>query len=197
MLQAALIGSNVLVLVLMLLVLARAVRYVRRHPELFTSTVPVGYVRCQRTLRRVIERSKALAGGELERTSIVWQAPGGLRLTLDASAVEARRGDGGGVRMRWDDVGGVGVRMQPEFRFVDADGDRRPDVQQTVGYSFHVLVVPLSGSTLSFTIPTDGQPEPVEFAARLLALAGHHQKRINVFGFDRAPAPPRRKMPKH
>lgn len=194
MLLAALVITGAVVLALMLLVLWRAVRYVRRHPELITTASPIGYVRCQRTLQQVIERSKALAGADLGQTTFTWEGLVGISYRLTRRGVDQRRGEGDWFTLRWDDIGGVGVQMQPEFSFVDYDRDRSVDVQKTVGYSFQLLVVPLMGSTWAIAIPTDGRAEAVEFAAQLLARAQRAQKRISVFGFDRPPAPARRRI---
>jgi hypothetical protein len=45
-------------------------------------------------------------------------------------------------------------------------------------------------------IPTHNRADAVNFVAHTLAFAEAMHKRINVFGFDRPPAPRRQRVPK-
>ncbi len=193
MLLVGLIISALLLLAALVLVLLRARRYVEAHPELVETGVPVSYVRCQRTLSAVISRFRQLHGAALS-DMIAWQSPGGYRYIVDREAIDQRRGDAHRYRLRWSEIGGVGVRMQPGFRFADRDYDGSTDRRYITGYAFYLLVVPLTGRTLSIQIPTDGSEDAIAFAAWVLALADRQRKRINVFGFDKPPGARRQRM---
>jgi hypothetical protein len=88
--------------------------------------------------------------------------------------------------------------MQPGFTVLAGARENEADSQITTGYSFHLLIVPTSGSTIDIPIPTSGQDHvrraAIEFVAHTLALAEKHGKRINTFGFDKPPAPYRQKV---
>ncbi len=174
-----------------------ALRYVRRHPELVTHGTPLAYQLCQNTLRQVIERNQAIAQHVSAQTLFAWQAPNGYMYTVSGQGVEERRESGRAeYSLNWAEIGGIGVRMQPGFRIYDYDRDGRADRRVTTGYSFHVLIVPLTGTTIIIPIPINNRADAVDFVAHTLALADHMKKRINVFGFDRPPAPRRQRVPK-
>lgn len=192
----AVLASGMVVLLLTLAVLLRALRYLRLHPELTQTPIPVSYIRCQRTLAQVIERFRALERGHVAAMSLDWESPGGFSYTISEPGIDQRRGAKHRHYLPWHAVGGVGVRMQPGFRHADRNRDGFVDSRYTVGYAFYLLVVPVSGHTMSIQIPTDGSADAIEFTALLLALAQHHRKRINVFGFNKPPAPHRQRVPK-
>ena len=184
--------SAVILLGITVIVTLRALGYIQQHPELITNGAPLAYQRCQQTLTQVIERFKTLqqqGGGSL---LFAWQSPGGRVFTVSDKGVEQRTESSGInpiILLRWSDIGGVGVRMQPGFRLVDVNRDGHTDGQHTTGYSFHLLIVPFSGSTMNIYIPTNDRSDAVEFVAHTLVMAERMDKRINVFGFDRPPAP--------
>lgn len=187
--------TALVLLAILSLVIARALTYVRQHPELLTHGTPPAYQRCQNTLLQVIERYKEIAGQVAPNVTINWQAPNGARYAVSDLGVEERR-EAAPYFLRWSDIGGVGVRMQPGFRLVDTNRDGSPDNQYTTGYSFYLLIVPITGPTMNVFIPTDGRDDAVDFAAHTIVLAEGRQKRINVFGFDRPPAPHRQRVPR-
>lgn len=187
--------SGAFILAATLIVLWRALAYVRLHPELVTAGTPLAYQRCQLTLQQIIDRYKAIETGVNTNTLVAWQSPSGRIYMVSSSGVEERKpGSIQPYQLPWSHIGGVGVRMQPGFRFVDRDRDGSPDQQQTIGYVFLLLIVPVSGRTLNILIPTDDREDAVDFVAHTLALADQMKKRINVFGFDKPPAPPRQRV---
>ncbi len=190
--------SLVIVLLLVLgLIGQHAWRYVRVHPELITDGTPLAYQLCQNTLRQVITRYQEIAGQRAASTVIAWQAPSGVVYTIRREGIEERRDPGRPpYALTWNDIGGVGVRMQPGFKVLDQDRDGRADSRITTGYMFHLLIVPITGHTMVISIPTNNRIDAVNFVAHTLALADAMQKRINVFGFDRPPAPRRQRVPK-
>lgn len=196
MLLLSVVISALVLLVALLVVFWRALRYVRLHPELITTGIPVGYVRCQRTLRRVMARYREMVGAELSYTTVNWRSPLGFQYTLNEEGVDQRRGGSHQYTLRWDEIGGVGMRMQPGFTFMDTDRDGRTDSRRTTSYGFYLLVVPHSGRSMSIQIPTNDRPDAIDFTAYMLVLAEQRRKRINVFGFNRPPAPEKQKIPK-
>ncbi|MCD4685907.1 MAG: hypothetical protein K8S97_08225 [Anaerolineae bacterium] len=196
MLLLGVIISALVLLLLLVIVFWRARRYVRLHPELITTGIPVGYVRCQRTLRRVMVRYREMVAANLGDTTITWQSPLGFRYTLSEQGIDQRRGSTHRYTLRWDEIGGVGMRMQPGFTFKDEDHDGRTDSRRTTSYGFYLLVVPNSGPTMSIQIPTNDRPAAIDFTAYMLVLAEQRRKRINVFGFNRPPSPQKQKIPK-
>lgn len=197
MLLVGTILSALVLLALIVAVLLRALKYTQRHPELVTTTIPLAYVLCQRTLRAVIRRFRALEGRDIADVRVGWQSPGGFRYIVSAGGIEQWRGAAQRHVLNWDDISGVGVRMQPGFRLVDWNRDGAVDSRHTTGYTFFLLIVPLSGRTMSIQIPTDGDTDAVDFTATVLALADRRQKRINVFGFSKPPAPRRQRIVKY
>ena len=197
MLVAAIIIA-ILLLLAIILVLGRALDYIKQHPELITNGTPLAYQRCQVTLTRVVARFKEIEGALAPGDTITWNAPDGYHYTLDRRGIERQRATApnGAYFLAWENVGGVGVRMQPGFSLVDHNGDGWADSQYTTGYSFHLLIVPISGHTMNILIPTNDRDDAVDFAAYTLALADQQKKRINVFGFNRAPAPHRQRVSK-
>ena len=189
------------VALLLLLALAtlgrRAQRYVHQHPELLVKSLAESYRRCQITLRQVIERSKEIGPEGSDRALIAWHAPNGSVYTLSGTGIEERLSSGRAHALPWENIGGVGVRMQPGFKLVDTNRDGVTDLQRTTGYSFLLLIVPLSGSTITIPIPTYERPDAVDFVAQTLALAARKRKRINVFGFDKPPAPRLKRVRKY
>jgi hypothetical protein len=45
-------------------------------------------------------------------------------------------------------------------------------------------------------IPTNGQPDTINFVAHIITFAERMNRRINVFGFDKPPAPHHQRVPK-
>ncbi len=177
--------SALALLVTIIVVLFRAQDYVRAHPEVITGGIPLAYWRCQATLERTIQRYKEIQ--VTAATTVTWQAVSGRYYTVNNSGLTERREfpESGEYILPWDHIGGVGMRMQPGFKLVE---DRRAESAYSVGYSFHLLIVPTSGSTIDILIPTDErQTEAVEFTAHTLALTEQMGKRINLFGFDKVP----------
>lgn len=195
MLLPLLLISAVVLGLAIIVVIWRGLDYARQHPELVTDSTPLAYQRCQITLKRIIERYKEIkASGEIP-SPVAWQAPNGARYTASDQGVEQRR-DGLRYFLAWEEIGGVGVRMQPGFTLADMNRDGWPDSQLTTGYTFHLLIVPISGDTMNIRIATDERAESIEFVAYTIALAERQEKRINVFGFDKPPAPFRQKVPR-
>ena len=189
------IASSLLLLGLIVFVLLRARRYIRQHPELMTNATPLAYQRCQVTLAQVIERYQQVQVDV--QTTVVWHAPNGWQYTLTGKGIEQRHESAGEHYLGWPEIGGVGVRMQPGFKFVDNNRDGSPEQQFTTGYSFHLLIVPISGSTMTIPVPTNQRTDAVNFVAHTIALAEKLQKRINVFGFNKPPAPHRRRVKRY
>jgi hypothetical protein len=178
-------------------VLLRALGYVHRHPELVTSETPLDYLRCQITLHRIVQRYHEIAPLTLGANTLSWKSPSGHVYTLSAAGVERRRAPAPAsaiATLRWADIGGVGVRMQPGFSFADYDRDGSPDRQTTTSYTFALIIVPFQGHTMTIPIPTDDRADAVDFAAHVLAQAERMHKRINVFGFHKPPAPRRQRL---
>lgn len=188
--------SAALLLALMIVTVHRALRYVERHPELLTQTGPRTYQLCQDTFRDIAARYHDLKNDALDRVILAWHSPNGLYYLLTDEGVEERRGADdyrGAYRLRWDQIGGIGLRMQPGFRLADLSRDRMADGALTSGYGFRLLVVPMSGRTMEIVVATTARAEAsraeaVEFAAHLVAVAEQKGKRVNAVGFDRPPA---------
>ena len=174
----------------------RALGYIRQHPELLTDTAPPAYARCQETLRQIVARYQLLEALPAAEGPVTWRAPSGLIYDVSEGGITERRERSPGYHLRWPDIGGVGLRMQPGFKLVDRDGDGTADNQFTVDYAVYLLIVPLSGRTLNVPIPTDQSDDAIMFVARTLVLARRKQRRISVFGLDKPPAPYRQKLPK-
>lgn len=180
-------------------VIWRALDYARQHPELVTDGAPLAYQRCQMTLKRIIDRYQEIKNSDEIRAPVIvtWHAPNGAHYTASDQGIEQRRDSLPEARryiLPWDEIGGVGVRMQPGFTLTDRNGDGWSDSQVTTGYSFYLLIVPLSGDTMNIRIATEDRSDAVDFAAYVIALAEQQEKRINVFGFDKPPAPYRQKI---
>lgn len=193
------IFTAVILLVMIIFVILRAQEYIRQHPEILTTDSPLTYQRCQITLSDVITRYKQIEDQFIPSHIITWQSPNGRFYQVSSRGVEERRAPvstKNAYTLDWEDIGGVGVRMQPGFKLVDHNRNGYADSQYTEGYSFNLLIVPISGSTLDIQIPTDGDPDAVNFVAHTIALAGHMNRRINVFGFDKPPAPHHQRVPK-
>jgi hypothetical protein len=196
MLVVAVISAIVLAIMIVLVVL-RALDYLQQHPELVTNGEPLAYQRCQITLAQVIARFKEIKPGITPDRIVTWQASIGSHYTVSYQGIEERRdsvGSAPAMSLTWDNIGGVGVRMQPGFTITDANRDGWPDRQYTTGYSFHLLIVPFSGGTMNIHIPTNDRADAVDFVAHAIALAERMDKRVNVFGFDKPPAPHRQKV---
>jgi len=167
MLAIAVVSAILLTLMIAIVVL-RALDYLQQHPELVTNGEPLAYQRCQITLMQVIARFKEINPQITRDMVITWHAPNGNRYTVSHHGIEERRDSGGSVpatALAWDNIGGVGVRMQPGFTITDTNRDGWPDHQYTTGYSFHLLIVPFSGSTMNIPIPTNDRPDAVDFVA--------------------------------
>jgi len=191
MVTAAVISALVL-LAMLGLVTWRGLRYVARHPELLTQTVatPRTYLLCQETFREIVARYHTLKDQALDRVILAWQAPNGLYYLLTSYGVEERRSADdyrGAYRLRWDEIGGVGLRMQPEHWAVESGRVRTADSGLYAGYGFRILVVPASGRTMEIGSATDERADAVEFAAHMVAVAEQKGKKVNALGFDRAP----------
>jgi hypothetical protein len=187
-------------LALIVFIIIRAVDYLDQHPELITDGAPLAYERCHVTLNEVIARFQEIKGTIPPRSGLRWQAFNGRTYAVSTSAVEEQRDPrtATAYRLGWAQIGGVGIRMQPGFTVLAGAREHEADSTITTGYSFHLLIVPTSGSTIDIPIPTSSQDvahhDAVEFVAYTLALAEEHGKRINVFGFDKPPAPYRQKV---
>jgi hypothetical protein len=188
--------TGLIVLGALIIVILRAVDYVSQHPELVTNGTPLAYQRCQATLMQIVERYKEIEARFDAHAIILWQATSTLRYTVSAQGVEEQRAASDRTRyfLPWHDIGGVGIRMQPGFKVIDHNRDGWPDSQLTTGYTVHLLIVPISGSTMNIFIPTNERDDAVQFVAHTITLAEHNQKRINVFGFDRPPAPHKQRV---
>jgi hypothetical protein len=169
-------------------VMTRALDYVRDHPEAASGSAVLAYEQCQTTLRQVIARSREIGDQISPNTLIAWQAPNGHFYTVSRKGVEEHRPNNRVYYLEWPRIGGVGVRLQPGFKITDASRDSRIDTRRAVGYSFILLIVPLSGDTITIPIPTYERPDAVDFVAQTLALAGYLKKRVNVFGFNKPPS---------
>jgi hypothetical protein len=185
-----------LLLFALVFMLARALDYVRQHPEVLIGNAAQAYAHCQITLQQVIERSKTIENTISPDALIAWQAPNGHFYTVSGRGVEEQRSGSRVYHLAWSHIGGVGVRLQAGFKVVDANRDGLADTRYTTGYSFFLLIVPVSGDTMTIRIPTPGRADAVEFVAQTLALATHLKKRVNVFGFNKPPAPHRQRVPR-
>ncbi|HEX3053649.1 MAG TPA: hypothetical protein VHP83_23515 [Aggregatilineaceae bacterium] len=187
--------SAAVLAVVLAVILRRALYYLVLHPELKTAvdSPPLSYQRCQMTLQHVILRYQQIEQQLLSSASITWQSPRGFFYVVNGAGVQQHH-DPLVYRLSWDEIGGVGVRMQPGFKFLDHDHDGSVDQTQTTGYSFHILIVPVSGSTIDIQIPTGGQPDAVDFVAHTIAFARRKDRRINVFGFNKPPLPARQRI---
>ncbi|MBN1562347.1 MAG: hypothetical protein JXA10_00795 [Anaerolineae bacterium] len=190
-------GLGMVLIVALGVIGRRALHYVQTHPELVTDGTPLAYQLCQATLQHIITRYKEIAGQHVASAVIAWQAPNGAVYTISRTGIEERRDPNRPpYALSWPDIGGVGVRMQPGFKVLDQDRDGRADSRVTTGYAFHLLIVPVTGDTMTIFIPTNNRTDAVNFVAHTLALAEIMQKRINVFGFNRPPAPHRQRVPR-
>lgn len=173
----------------------RGVAYVQRHPEVAQHGAPLAYQLCHLTLVHVVERYHQVGQRAAPALSATWHAPGGRRYLVTGEGVEAQRGGGQALyRLPWDRIGGLGIRMQPGFRFADENRDGSTDNQYTIDYSFHLLIVPLSGATIDVPIPLRDHTQAVDFVAHALVLAEQHGKRVNTFGFDKPPSAYRKRL---
>ncbi|MBN1202393.1 MAG: hypothetical protein JXJ20_11100 [Anaerolineae bacterium] len=197
MLPIAIITALVLLLFIVLVSRA-ALKYIGEHPEALTTNFPAAYQRCHVTFAQVVERYQQIKSQVTSSNVITWQAPNQRRYTIDYYGVEERDPAASPdlYHLPWTRIGGVGIRMQPGFKLVDFNRDGSTDGQYTTGYSFHLLIVPVSGSTIDIPIPTDGRQDAVDFVAHTVALAEHQGKRVNALGFEKPPAPHKRKIPR-
>lgn len=191
MVTAAAISALVL-LALLVMVTRRGLRYVARHPELLTQVTasPRTYLLCLETFREIVARYHTLKGQPLDRVILAWQAPNGLYYLLTSDGVEERRSADdyrGAYRLRWEQIGGVGLRMQPDHWAVESGRAGDADSGLYAGYGFRLLVVPASGRTIEIGIATDERADAVEFAAHMVAVAEQKGKKVNALGFDRPP----------
>ncbi len=194
MLLPLLLISAILLVAAIIAVIWRGLDYARQHPELVTDSTPLAYQRCQTTLKRIIDRYKEIKESAAGPSPVTWQSPNGARYSASDQGVEQRREGLPRYFLPWEEIGGVGVRMQPGFTLADINRDGWPDSQLTTGYTFHLLIVPISGVTMNIRIATDDRPDAIEFVAQTIALAERQEKRINVFGFDKPPSPWRQKV---
>lgn len=188
--------TGVVLFAAIVVVVSRGVDYVRRHPELKDNSVPLAYRHCYLTLADVVALYKNTKAQATNLPALHWQSPNGRFYEVGTRGVEERRNANSqhGYRLTWDMITGVGVRMQPGFQSLDENRDGSTDSQVTTGYSFHLLIVPERGNTLDIPIPTSDNADAVDFVARTLALAEHRGKRVNIFGFDKPPAPHRQRV---
>jgi hypothetical protein len=194
------VGLVMVLLAAIWLIGRRALRYVRAHPELITNGTPLDYQLCQSTLQQVVARYHEIAARHTRPSAtilIAWQSPNGAVYTISGTGIEERRDPNRqAYTLVWSDIGGVGIRMQPGFKVLDKDRDGRADSRITTGYMVNLLIVPITGSTMTIPIPVNHRADAVDFVAHTLVLADRMHKRINVFGFDRPPAPRRQRVPK-
>lgn len=196
---AAIISAFCL-LFLFIMVLRRAFHYLSEHPEIVAQTPPPAYDRCHVTLSEIVTRYQQIKHGLLSQTTKRWQAFNGRTYTVNRTGMQEQRETSPtrGYHLSWGQIGGVGVCMQPGFTVLAGARDAKSSARVTSGYTFHLLIVPISGSTIDIPIPLQEEDgahyQAVEFAAYTLALAEQQSKRVNVFGFDRPPAPYRQRM---
>ncbi|WP_119072213.1 hypothetical protein [Aggregatilinea lenta] len=178
-------------------VVVQALNYLQRHPELARGSSPLAYRLCHLTLSQVVERYQQVKPRIGSVATLTWDAPDGRRYIVTPEGIEARRGANHSLsRLGWDRIGGIGIRMQPGFRFADDNRDGMADNQYTMDYSFHLLIVPTSGATLDLLIPLHNRTAAVDFVAHALAWAEERGKRINTFGFDKSPTAYRKRISK-
>lgn len=191
------IFTAIVLLVMIILVVFRALDYIGHHPEIINSGSPLTYQHCHLTLNHIIARYKEIKEQAATQPAQTWHSPRGRLYMLTDHGIEERRTEQQLIRqLPWPDIGGVGLRMQPGFQLTDDNGDGWPESQYTTGYSFHLLIVPTNGDTIDVQIPTDGQQDAIRFVAQTIVLAEHKGKRINIFGFDKPPAPYRQRISK-
>lgn len=189
------IFTAISLLVAIIWAILRALDYIQQHPELVTAGEPLAYQRCHATLDAIITRYKLIQQRAPSRGFFGWAAPNGRVYRVSGSGVEEQRSVAR-YALRWSDIGGVGLRMQPGFRLVDEDRDGWADSRYITGYTFHLLIVPLSGDTIEVQIPINERDDAVDFVAFTLMFAERERKRVNMFGFDRPPTPYRQKTSK-
>ncbi len=178
-------------------IVIHALNYLQRHPELTHGTSPLAYQLCHLTLAQVVERYQLVKPRISSIATVTWDAPDGRRYAVTPEGVETRRGANHHInRLSWERIGGIGIRMQPGFRFADENRDGMTDNQYTMDYSFHLLIVPASGATLDVMIPLHDRTAAVDFVAHALAWAEQRGKRINTFGFDKPPTAYRKRISK-
>ena len=86
----------------------------------------------------------------------------------------------------WDAVSGVGVEMAPIYHYAPATRSYWDiSTQVNTGYQFNLLIVPLSGSTLTIQLPLRNNDSAVNFAAHVLAFARYRNCRLSHIGFDK------------
>lgn len=87
----------------------------------------------------------------------------------------------------WGNVSGVGLEMRPLYDYAPAlRGFWHIATRVNTGYEFNIVVVPLTGETLTMKIPLQKNSAAVQFAAHLLAFARSRHCRLSVMGFDKA-----------
>lgn len=182
--------TAVLLVSALIVVVLRALDYLKEHPELVTDGTPLAYQRCVITLRQVIERYKQIEPETAVPLSVRWTTPGGTRYVSTDRGIEEHHEDQRVYALDWDEVGGIGIRMQPGFSTRGTTRLEKVDNMVASGYSVYMLIVPISGPTISVLVPTDDRSDAVDYVAYTIALAERAGKRINVFGFDRAPQSP-------
>jgi hypothetical protein len=191
MLTFAIVTAFTLLLAL-LVVMFNAYLHTRQYPQgtALDGLAQPGYDKCRQTLALITERFHAIKNGPVPL--IAWYAPDRCIYTISMQGVQQRREISTNEDVYfipWDTIGGIGMRMQPNFSSI-----RNPDGSRSVThYSFHFLIVPHSGSTIDITFPTDGREDAIDFAARTLAVAEQMRKRVNLFGFDKPPTSVARK----
>ncbi|HML22530.1 MAG TPA: hypothetical protein PKD09_12830 [Aggregatilinea sp.] len=188
--------TAVLLLAAIIGVVVHALDYLHHHPELTRGTSPLAYQLCHLTLAQVVDRYQQVKPGLSPAAAIAWNAPDGQRYAVTPVGVESARSAHSSYRLPWERIGGVGIRMQPGFRFTDENRDGMADNQYTMDYSFHLLIVPLSGATMDVLIPLHDRAAAVDFVAHALAWAEQYGKRVNTFGFDKPPTAYRKRIAK-
>jgi hypothetical protein len=88
--------------------------------------------------------------------------------------------------LSWEAVSGIGVEMTPIYAYAPAMRSFW-DVSTRVntGYRFNLLIVPISGATLTIQLPLRGNEAAMNFGAHVLALARYHERRLSHIGFDK------------
>jgi hypothetical protein len=183
--------SSVVLLVALLVVMFNAYLHLRKYPPHPTEGLAQpGYDQCHQTLAQITTRFHTIKDAQIPM--IGWYAPNKCIYTITPQGVQERRNihvNEASYFLAWEQIGGIGMRMQPNFSNI-----RNPDGSRPVThYSFHFLIVPMSGSTIDIQFPVDGRAEAIDFAAGMLALAGQRHKRVNLFGFDKPPTSVARK----
>ena len=88
--------------------------------------------------------------------------------------------------LRWEAVSGIGVEMAPVYAYTPASRSFW-DISTRVntGYQLNLLIVPISGATLTIQLPLQNNEAAINFGAHMLAFARTHERRLSHIGFDK------------